>query len=146
LRHGLSIPSRLDPAAADRVKELTHALDQVSTGYGEYDFAKLAAEAQVDVERVQQAKAAIIIKAAQPRVASTCHSRSRPHWDSLARRNTLRAEALRAQGALTPKSIWQNEAKKFSITSMNRKVSTPITMACQRQHIDGRHGEHLFAH
>jgi hypothetical protein len=35
---------------------------------------------------------------------------------------------------------------KSSITSMNRKVSTPITMACQRQHIHGRHGEHLFAH
>jgi hypothetical protein len=65
LRHGLSIPAALDPAAADRVKELTHALDQVSTGYGEYDCARLAAEAQVDVERVRQAKVAIVNKATQ---------------------------------------------------------------------------------
>jgi len=65
LRHGLSIPAALDPTAADRVKELTLALDQVTTGYGEYDFAKVAAEAQVDIERVRQAKAAIVNKAAQ---------------------------------------------------------------------------------
>jgi hypothetical protein len=65
LQHGLSIPAALDPTAADRVKELMHALDQVSTGYGEYDCAKLAAEAQVDIERVRQAKVAIVNKAAQ---------------------------------------------------------------------------------
>jgi hypothetical protein len=41
------------------------ALDQVTTGYGEYDFAKVVAEAQVDIERVRQAKAAIVNKAAQ---------------------------------------------------------------------------------
>ena len=65
LRHGLSIPAALDPTAADRVKELMLALDQVTTGYGEYDFAKVVAEAQVDIERVRQAKAAIVNKAAQ---------------------------------------------------------------------------------
>jgi hypothetical protein len=65
LQHGLSIPAALDAVAADRVEELRLALDQVSTGYGEYDFAKLAAEAQVDIERVRLAKAAIVNKAAQ---------------------------------------------------------------------------------
>jgi hypothetical protein len=65
LRHGLSIPAALDPGAADRVEELTLILDQVCTGYGEYDFARLAAEAQVDIERVRQAKVAIVNKAAK---------------------------------------------------------------------------------
>src|SRR5438309_726691 len=65
LRHGLSIPAALDPVAADRIEELTRAMDEITTGYGEYDIARLAAEAQVDIERVRQAKAAMVNKAAQ---------------------------------------------------------------------------------
>ena len=134
LRHGLSIAAALDPTAADRVKELTLALDQVTTGYGEYDFAKVAAEAQVDIERVRQAKAAIVNKAAQRQSSTDLPLTEQVALGSQPGKKSCQAGALRAPGALIAETMARKHAEEIAVSAVFNGSSElkdlPATSEC----------------
>jgi hypothetical protein len=65
LRHGLSRPAPLNPATAHRLEELASGIAGGRTGIPRRELALIAAEAQLEVERVQQATVGLINEAAK---------------------------------------------------------------------------------
>jgi hypothetical protein len=55
-RHGLATPASLDRVAMDRSNDLVFALTRDFHSQLEFQHATVAAEAQVEIERVRQAK------------------------------------------------------------------------------------------
>ena len=62
-RHGLSTPASIDHVAMDRIEDLVFALTRDFSRKPEFDLATLVAEAQVEIERVRQAKVSIVNRA-----------------------------------------------------------------------------------
>src|SRR6478752_6333280 len=62
-RHGLATPASLDHVAMARIEDLVFALITDFPSKLELELARLAAEAQAEIERVRQAKITLVNRA-----------------------------------------------------------------------------------
>src|ERR1044072_6217533 len=63
-RHGLATPASLVHVAMNRIDDLVNALTRDFSRQLEFELATVAAEAQVEIERVRQTKVTLVNRAA----------------------------------------------------------------------------------
>ena len=122
-RHGLSIPASLDHAATDRIDNLVDALTRDFSRQLEFELATRAAEAQVEIERVRQAKLALVNRA----YARLRHEHGR-----------LLSTDERAALAFAGKAEVLMACERYERRAISRRNRAPRTLAKLQQELRGK--------